>query len=129
MRKGRLILIAVLGGAMVLSWLFGGFGNTARVQSALSFLMLGLGAFGIFAGLLLKLQHVRPCRVWGFSAVGTFLNGVGLSLLGIDGLFQIEPYHAYHVLDAVGGTAFVAGAIIESRVRPPRESDFTKLHL
>ena len=91
--------------------------------------MLGLGAFGIFAGLLLKLQRVRPGRVWGFSAVGTFLTGVGVSLWAIDGLFQIEPYHAYHVLDAVGGTAFVAGLIIEGRVRPERESDFTKLHL
>ena len=129
MRKGRLILIAVLGGAMVLSWLVAGFGNTALVRSALSFLMLGLGAFGIFAGLLLKLQRVRPGRVWGFSAAGTFLTGVGVSLLGIDGLFQIEPYHAYHVLDAVGGTAFVAGAIIEGRVRPAREPDFTTLHL
>ena len=128
MRKGRLILIAVLGGAMVLSWLFVGFGNRV-VRSALSFLMLGLGAFGIFAGLLLKLQRVRPGRVWGFSAMGTFLTGVGVSLLGIDGLFQIEPYHAYHVLDAVGGTAFLAGLIIERRVRPERESDFTKLHL
>ena len=113
---------------MVLSW-FAGFGNTARVPSALSFLMLDLGAFGIFAGLLLKLQRVRPGRVWGFSAVGTFLTGVGVSLWGIDGLFQIEPYQAYHVLDVVGGTAFVAGAIIEGRVRPARESDFTKLHL
>ena len=128
MRKGRLILIAVLGGAMMLSWV-AGFGNTARVRSALSFLMLGLGAFGIFAGLLLKLQRVRPGRVWGFSAVGTFLTGVGVSLWGIDGLFQIEPYQAYHVLDVVGGTAFVAGAIIEGRVRPARESDVAKLRL
>ena len=129
MRKGRLILMAVLGGAILLSWLFAGFGNTARVRSVLSFLMLGLGAFGIFAGLLLKLQRVRPGRVWGFSAVGTFLTGVGVSLLGIDGLFQIEPYHAYHVLNAMGGTAFVSGLIMEGRVRPPREPDFTKLHL
>ena len=129
MRKGRLILIAVLGGAMVLSWLFAGFENTARIGSALSFLMLGGGAFGIFAGLLLKLQRVRPGRVWGFSAMGTFLIGVGVSLWGTDGLFQIEPYHAYHVLDAVGGTAFLVGLIIERRVRPERESDFTKLHL
>lgn len=127
--KGRLILIAVLGGAMVLGWLFAGFGKTARVGSALSVLMLGGGAFGIFAGLLLKLQRVRPGGVWGFSAVGTLLTGVGLSLWGIDGLFQIEPYHAYHVRDVVGGAAFVAGAIVEGRVRPAREPDFTKLHL
>jgi len=53
MRKGRLILIATLGGAMVLSWLFAAFGNTARVGSALSVLLLGGGAFGIFAGLSL----------------------------------------------------------------------------
>ena len=128
MRKGRWILIAVLGGAMVLSWLFVGFGNRV-VRSALSFLMLGLGAFMIFAGLLLKLQRVRPGCVWGFSAMGTFLTGVGVSLLGIDGLFQIEPYHSYHLLDVAGGAAFVAGAIIEGRVRPAREPDFTKLHL
>ena len=112
----------------MLSW-FAGFGNTARVPSALSFLMLDLGAFGIFAGLLLKRQRVGPGRVWGFSAVGTFLTGVGVSLWGIDGLFQIEPYQAYHVLDVVGGTAFVAGAIIEGRVRPARESDVAKLRL
>ena len=61
--------------------------------------------------------------------MGTFLIGVGMSLLGIDGLFQIEPYHAYHVLDVVGASAFLAGLIIEGRVRPARESDFTKLHL
>ena len=72
MRKGRLILIAVLGGAMVLSWLFAGFENTARIGSALSFLMLGGGAFGIFAGLLLMLQRVRPGRVWGFSVGSHF---------------------------------------------------------
>ena len=77
--------------------------------------MLGLGAFGIFAGLLLKLQRVRPGRVWGFSAMGTFLTGVGGSLLGIDGLFQIEPYHAYHVLEAVSATAVLAGLIRGSR--------------
>jgi hypothetical protein len=128
MRKGRLILIATLGGAMVLSWLFVGFGNRV-VRSALSFLMLGLGAFMIFAGLLLKLQRVRPGSVWGFPAVGTLLTGVGPLLWGIDGLFQIEPYHAYHVLEVLGGTAFLAGLIIERRVRPERESDFTKLHL
>ena len=129
MRKGRLILIAILGGAVVLSWLFAAFGNTARVGSALSVLLLGGGAFGIFAGLLLMLQRVRPSRVWGFSAVGTLLTGVGLLLWGIDGLFQIEPYHAYHLLDVAGGAAFVAGAIIEGRVRPAREPDFTTLHL
>jgi len=42
-------MIAILGGAMVLSWLVVAFGNTARVGSALSVLLLGGGAFGIFA--------------------------------------------------------------------------------
>ena len=60
-------MIAILGGAMVLSWLVVAFGNTARVGSALSVLLLGGGAFGIFAGLLLMLQRVRPAREPDFT--------------------------------------------------------------
>ena len=37
MRKGRLILIVVLGGAMVLSWLFVGFGNLAESDQPSAF--------------------------------------------------------------------------------------------
>ena len=114
----RSAIIVVLFAAMVFGAIFAGIeigslrpdlpktGLVSRIfilASGLSFL----------AGLLLRLQFVRPGFVWGHSALGSLLFGLSLLLFGLRRQFQLDP----SVVDAAGTVAFIASLIIQRRAR------------
>ena len=71
-------------------------------------------------GVLLRLRRVKPSRVWGYSAPGAFLMGIGLG----QGAFELAIVFRW-----VGAVAFLVGLILTGVAGPRREADITKLDL
>lgn len=117
--KARFVLVMLVVGAATALWLLrqAGVEVPGRIWTIL---LAGLGLLSLLSGLLLKLQVVRPSALWGWTALGATLVGVGTLLLVISRTWgrSSEPDTPPEVvIGVIGLVSFVSGFAVEYKAR------------